>query len=229
MNGTDNNLKVSFQIAVPSRTTSSEGSTGGSSDSPDTVIDTIDCPSVEYAISLANGYISKKLNLSHCKVIVISEQVAANGISDIVYTLYNHPEVRPSSNVIISRSTAYDFLASSKSSLENITAKYYEIVTTSSQTTGFTSDITLSDVISGISDTFGEASAILGSVAGEDKASSTNIYETDTIAGEDTSGSGQKTETSSNIDVVGLSVFKGDVLVRRINCGRNNLSLNCYE
>ena len=161
ISGTENNLKVSFQIAVPSRTTSSDKSSGGSSDSPDTVIDTIDCPSVEYAISLANGYISKRINLSHCKVIVISEEVATDGISDIVYTLINNPEVRPSSNVIISRSTAYDFLANSKSSLENITAKYYEIVTTSSETTGYTSDISLSDVVCGLSDTFGEASAIL--------------------------------------------------------------------
>ena len=213
INGTDNNFNVSFQIAVPSRTTSSDSSSGGSSNSPDTVIDTIDCPSVEYAISLANGYISKKINLSHCKVIVISEEVASDGISDIVYTLYNHPEVRPSCNVVISRSSAYDFLANSNSSLENITAKYYEIITTSSQTTGFTSDITLSDVISGISDTLGEASAILGSIAGESSSGSTISSDTDTIAGEDTSTQGQKTETSSNIDVVGLAVFKGDVLV----------------
>lgn len=161
MSGTENNLKVSFQIAVPSRTTSSDASSGGSSDSPDTVIDTIDCPSLEYAISLANGYISKKLNLSHCKVIVISEEIATDGISDIVYTLINNPEIRPSSNVIVSRSTAYDFLANSKSSLENITAKYYEIVTTSSETTGYTSNITLADVVCGLSDTFGESSAIL--------------------------------------------------------------------
>lgn len=161
IHGTDNDLKVSFQIAVPSRTTSSDSSSGGSSDSPDTVIDTIDCPSLEYAISLANGYISKKLNLSHCKVIVISEEVASKGISDIVYTLINNPEVRPSCNVIVSRSTAYDFLANSKSSLENITAKYYEIVTTSSKTTGYTYSITLADVSGGLEDTLGEAYAIL--------------------------------------------------------------------
>lgn len=161
MSGEKNNLKVSFQIAVPSKTASFNSSSGNSSDSPDTVIDTIDCPSVEYAINLANGYISKKINLSHCKVIVISEKIASYGISDIIYTLINHSEIRPNSNVIISRSSAYDFLANSKSSLENITAKYYEIITTSSKTTGFTSDISLSDVASGISDTLGEASAIL--------------------------------------------------------------------
>lgn len=72
INGSDNNLNVSFQISIPTKTTSSEDSSEG----PDTVIDSIETPSVEYAISLANGYISKKINLAHCKALVISEDVA---------------------------------------------------------------------------------------------------------------------------------------------------------
>lgn len=85
-NGSNNNLKVSFQIAIPSKTATSGGGSPSDSESSDTVIDSIDCPSVEYAISLANGYISKKLNLSHCKVLVISEEVASK--RSIRYCLY---------------------------------------------------------------------------------------------------------------------------------------------
>lgn len=73
MYGENNNYKLSFQLSIPSQNTSSEGS---SSSSPDTVTDTIESSSIESGISLANGYISKKLNLSHCKVLVISEEVA---------------------------------------------------------------------------------------------------------------------------------------------------------
>lgn len=50
--------------------------------------------------------------------------------------------------------------------------------------------------------------------------------ETDTIAGEDTSAPGEELESSSNIDVVGLAVFKGDVLVRRTYCRRDCLSFD---
>lgn len=73
MSGENNDLKVSFQLSIPSSNTSSEG---GSSSGSDTVIDTIESSSFESAVSLANGFISKKLNLAHCKVIVISEQIA---------------------------------------------------------------------------------------------------------------------------------------------------------
>ena len=72
--GEQDELRVSFQISIPSQNTSESGS---SSDSADTVIDTVDCSSVESGISLANSFVSKKLNLAHCKVIVISEEVAS--------------------------------------------------------------------------------------------------------------------------------------------------------
>lgn len=68
-----------------------------------------------------------------------------------------------------------------------------------------------------ISDTFGEASAILGSVtsSSNDNNSGASAVDTDTIAGETTSNSGSSGESSTNIDVVGLAAFKEDVLVRR--------------
>lgn len=72
MFGENNDLKISFQLSVPSGN-SSDSSQPASSD---TVIDTIESSSIESGISLANSYISKKLNLSHCKVLVISEELA---------------------------------------------------------------------------------------------------------------------------------------------------------
>ena len=74
MSGEEKDLKISFQLSIPSKNTS-ESDTSSSSD---TVIDTIESSSIESGISLANGYVSKKLNLSHCKVLVISEEVAMN-------------------------------------------------------------------------------------------------------------------------------------------------------
>lgn len=71
--GENNDLKLSFQLSIPSKNTSDSDS----SSSPDTVIDTIESSSIESGISLANGYISKKLNLSHCKVLVLSEKIAS--------------------------------------------------------------------------------------------------------------------------------------------------------
>ncbi len=54
---------------------------------------------------------------------------------------------------------------------------------------------------------------LYGSITSSGNADSTSEADTDTIAGETTSNSGGSGESSSDIDVVGLAVFKGDILV----------------
>lgn len=56
-----------------------------------------------------------------------------------------------------------------------------------------------------------------GSITSKTDNSGAASVDTDTIAGETTSSSGENGESSTNIDVVGLAVFKEDVLVRRTN------------
>lgn len=131
--------------------------------------------------------------------------------------------------MLISRSTANDFLSNSNSEIESITSKYYEVIANSSKYTGYTANITIANVFDRISDSFGEASAILGSVTSSEKSITTPSIDTDTIAGETTSTSDSNSKPSSNIDVVGLAVFKGDVLVRRTNGNRSTLSPNNYK
>ena len=54
-----------------------------------------------------------------------------------------------------------------------------------------------------------------GSVTSYNDDSGASSVDTDTIAGETTSNTGSNSDASTNIDVVGLAVFKGDVLARR--------------
>lgn len=59
-----------------------------------------------------------------------------------------------------------------------------------------------------------------GSIAAKGPSDTDTDFEskTDTIAGEATSDSEGELASSTNIDVVGLAVFKGDILVRRAYC-----------
>lgn len=120
----------------------------GSSQSQDSTISTVECGSIDSGISLINSYISKKVNLSHCKAIIISEELAYDGISEYVYTLVNNIEIRPDCNIIISRCKAEDYLNNSKPTLESVSARYYEFILNSSEYTGYTENISLSDFYS---------------------------------------------------------------------------------
>lgn len=130
--GTSNSIKLTFQFASTSGKDKS-GSDSNSSQSDTSSITSVECSSIDSGISLMNSYITKKINLSHCKAIIISETLAATGISEYISTLVNHIEVRPDSNIIISRCDASDFLNNSKPMLETVSAKYYESILNSSE------------------------------------------------------------------------------------------------
>ena len=203
-----NRLRISFQLSIPGG--SSEG--GGSSQSDNTVINTIECSSIDSGINLLNSYISKEVNLSHCKVIVFSEDFAYNGISESLYTLMNNIQIRPDSNIIISRCSAEYFLNSSKPTLEKISARYYEVAPSSSDYTGYTEDITLSKFFSNFASTTSQCYGILGGV---NSKSTQNTDVTEDGSKKDSNNKANETLITSKptIENMGLAVFRDDKLV----------------
>ena len=206
--GENNNLKLSFQLSIPG----GDSGASGSSQSDSSVINSIECSSIDSGINLLNSYISKEVNLSHCKVIVFSEEFAYNGLSESIYTLMNNVQVRPDCNIIISRCDAEYFLTNSKPVLEKLSARYYEVAPNSSDYTGYTENITLSKLFSDLTDTSTQCYAILGGVHTD---STKNVDSTKTGAEKDSDNKANETLTDSktNIENMGLAVFSGDRLV----------------
>lgn len=208
-----NNLKLTFQLS----TSNEDSSNGGSSSQSDSsVINTIECSSIDSGINLLNSYLSKKINLAHCKVLVFSEEFASKGISEEIYTLMNDIEVRPDCNIIISRCSAEYFLNNSKPVLEKLSARYYEIAPSSYEYTGYTDDVTLSNFFATLNDSFSECTAILGgvnidteknynsSLSNNEKDSSYKANQTPITGG-------------TNIENMGIAVFSDDKLIGELN------------
>ena len=66
---TQNNIKVSFQF-----TDASSVSESGSTEKAPSILKTVSASSIISAINLINTYIDKEVTLSHCKLIVFSEE-----------------------------------------------------------------------------------------------------------------------------------------------------------
>ena len=196
-------IKVSFQFTDTSAF-SKEGGSGNNS----TIINTVEAKSIESATNLLNSYIGKNINLAHCKVIVFSEEVAKAGLSDYIYSLINDSQIRPTSNIVISRCDAKYYMENSISKYEKILTKYYDVFPNSSDYTGFISDVTLGKFFNQIQDKTSNPIAILGGIntstaneAGGDKTDANILANQSTIIGE------RGTEN------IGLAVFKEDRLV----------------
>ncbi|MBP3255009.1 MAG: hypothetical protein J6M60_00750 [Clostridia bacterium] len=171
--GENEKYKFSFQFSPKKSSSKSNSSSSSEEDSEQnasSTINTIEASSIDTAINLMNSYLAKKINLSHCKVVVFSEEVAYNGISDEIYTLTNNSEVRPSTSVVISKSSAEEYLNNSSPILENMITKYYEIFPHSSKYTGYIYNATLGDFYSNLVSIDSEPYAILGGVKNEENS-----------------------------------------------------------
>lgn len=109
-----------------------------------------------------NTYIGKKLNLSHCKVIVFSEEIAIDGIAEQIYTLMNDTQIRPSAYIVVSKCDAKYYIENSKPILENLITKYYDVFPSSSNYTSFTSNSTIGDFFNNLESQTINPTAILG-------------------------------------------------------------------
>lgn len=215
--GEENLLKLSFQFATPS----SDSGSSGSSDS-DTTTTTVECSSISSGFNLMNSYISKKLNLSHCKVIIFSEELAAIGITEEVQTLINKIQIRPDSSIIISKCSASDFIENAKPNLMTLIARYYEIVVTSGKYTGYYYNSTLENFYSSLEESLVEATAMLGGINVEqlhyiDKDINYIDIDSSYIAGT------SLVEDENLIQLMGTAVFKDGKLVGELN-GQETIS-----
>ena len=191
----NNNLQVSFEftdLGTFSESSSPEGS--------NPIIDTVVAPSIPKAINLINAYAGKQVNLSHCKVVIFSEDVAKDGILEEVTYLMNEPQIRPTTNIVISTEKAKSYIENSTSSLEGILTKYYDIFPTSAEYTGYTSNILLSRFYQSLTSDESGAVAILGtkSKSTQEKSSSREENTSNSTAlGSSTESSNSPKQTSN--------------------------------
>lgn len=154
--GNTNTLKVTFEFTKPN----SSGENASSELAP-TIINSVDASSIDSAINLMNTYVSKEINLSHCKTIVISESLAIEGVSKLLYSLMNKVQIRPDTNIVVSKCLAKDFIQNTQPSLENLVAKYYEIAAISSEYTGYTENVKIGDFFNKLSSKTAQPVAML--------------------------------------------------------------------
>ena len=192
-------------------------SSSSSSTSNDTII-TVEENTLDSAINLVNRYVSKNIDLTHCEVIIISEDLAKKGISDYIYTLENNIQIRPNIYLVISRSDSKSFLENSSPVFESLTAKYYQIIPTTVNDTGYTDEVTLSDFFSNLNDSYRQPYAILGNInkGNGNRQSTSNTNPNTNNTSSTINESGDKTK-GDDIEMIGLAVFNGDVLVGELN------------
>ena len=206
---TDGTLKVCFQFTNPSSI-----SENGSSEQSSSIIKTVTSTSINSAINVMNSNIGKELSLSHCKLVVFSEDMAKKGITNEIYTLINNAQIRPSTNVVISKCPAEYYISNSEPLLENLISKHYELFLNSSQYTGYTCNATIGDFFDKMLCNSCTPYAILGGINFQ-LPNNTNDAFTTIEANSISNSSNLGGKTSS--ENIGLAVFNKGSMVGELN------------
>lgn len=212
---TSNKLNVTFEFITTSPS-------GESISETKPILNSVDCSSITNGINIMNAYLGKKVNLSHCKLIIFSEELAKEGISDEVYSLMNEVQIRPSANIVISQCNTRYYIENSIPSLESLIPKYYDIFPHTSEYTGYTCDATIGNFFNSLVCNYSSPYAILGGI--------TTTNDTSTQINDSTIKSDESPiEGNRSAQNIGLAVFKDDKLSGELNAIETLCFLNIIK
>ncbi|MBQ3123879.1 MAG: hypothetical protein IJC09_00445 [Clostridia bacterium] len=118
-------FNYTIQFANPTKISggaSEEGGSGGN------IVENIvvEAPTIYSAISHADSIVSKDLSLSHAKIIVVSEDVAREGLGGITDVIARNNDIRPDVYIAVAEN-AGEYLEGVKPVIELNPVKYYQL------------------------------------------------------------------------------------------------------
>ena len=221
--------KITFQVSTiyssssdlsggENSSSSSSGNSGESSSeskNPSFTIHTIECESIDNGINLMNTYVDKTIDLSHCKLLLLSEELAKQGIAPIIYSLVNKIEITPDCNLIISKIPNSEFTDDKKPSIQDVLPKYYDVTSNTKNESGYSLNVTLTDFYEDLKCSACEPIATLGTVRNPKKKTSNTSN--DSMGLDKSAENITSTSDEPIIEILGLSAFKKDKLVGNLS------------
>ncbi len=203
----DNNMfNLTFQTAVPKSVTKGEGET--------TDIKTFKTDNFLSGFRKTGRYLSKKINLSHTKIIVVSEEIAKKGLQPFLNGLQNYMELRPNVNIIVSANGAKNYIESLQPKLLASPTKFYDMMFKSYQTDFRVPSSQLGDYLYRIHSSGAQPVTIYTDV--DNNVIDSKKPETDKPAEEADKG-------KKNMSVKGLAVFNGDKMTGSLDSAETSI------
>lgn len=206
-------VRVTYQIAKPRRVEEQRNVQGSS----ETI--TLETKALFLSRNLANMTVSRRLNLVHTKVLVISEELARQGkLINTIESLIRDREFRRDIFVIICKGTAEAFIKENKAQLEKVIYKQYEMIVQTGKDIGVTPYMQLQNFLSHVMEPTALATTVYAGVRetadlGEGKG-------TDDIMGGDLS-----TRSKNPIQFAGSAVFQGQQMIGTITAAETKMML----
>lgn len=219
--GEKNIIKVSFQLAVP------QPVEGGKAEKATDVI-TVEAPSLFGAEELANAFVSKHLTMIHNTAVIVSEEIAREGLSKYINPLVRSRELRRTNYLMVTQGKAADFIKQNKNLIfEKYPSRQFDIFMATAYLTGFIPPADIHGFYKGLKSPGRQPiTALVGVQKNEEKKSTEdkkakdgkNRTTREKIEGGMAYLPGEiPREGGNKIEIIGQAVFKEDRLVGYLN------------
>jgi spore germination protein KC len=128
--GEENIIRVTFQLAIP------EPVEGGQTEKGTEVV-SVEAPSIFAAQELIDTFVSKRSTIIHNKAIVVSEDIAREGLSKYINPLVRSRNLRRTNYLLVTQGKAHDFIMENVNLIfERYPSRQFDIFMTSTYMTG---------------------------------------------------------------------------------------------
>ncbi len=121
----EDGFKYTIQFANPTKISGGAAEQGGSGGNIVENI-TVEGPTIYSGLNSADAIVSKDLSLAHAKIIVVSEEIAREGVSGFAEVISRNNDIRPDVYLAVSEN-AGEYLESVKPIIELNPVKYYQL------------------------------------------------------------------------------------------------------
>jgi spore germination protein KC len=223
-----NSFNLTFQIAIP------KSISGGGSESTETVSFKTD--NFLTGLKKSNEYLNREINLSHAKVIVVSEKIAKRGVVAFLNGLEQNLEIRPDINIVVSAEGAKKYIESIQPKLSANPAKHYDLLFRAYETDFLVPDVHLEDylyrikskniqpvaIYIAVDENINESKPSSGGDSGGDDKSGGQSGKLGGQSGGEGGNTGGKKKTKP-MTIKGLAVFMTDKMVGNLNSDETTL------
>ncbi len=121
----ENGFNYTIQFANPTKISGGAAEQGGSGGNIVENI-TVEGPTIYSGLNSADAIVSKDLSLAHAKIIVVSEEIAKEGLAGFIEVISRNNDIRPDVYLTVSEN-AGEYLESVKPVIELNPVKYYQL------------------------------------------------------------------------------------------------------
>lgn len=128
-----NKLEVTFQMPVPT----SISATGGFQQEKKSITLSLIAKNIAEARNLANSNVSRTIDHSHAKVLIIGEELARQGVGDAMAAVMRFREFRGTIFFMVAKGTAREFMEGNVPILDAQPSRYYDSMFQSAEESGY--------------------------------------------------------------------------------------------